>query len=70
MKEFKIRIALSGGPLEEAEGEGWDSGVEKAFADPTNERFEVIYRRLPEDDETGVDPLQAVYCGRRRVQTA
>lgn len=70
MNKFKSRIALSGGPVDEAEGEGWEAGVEKTFPDPTNERFEVIYRRLPPDAETGEDPMQAVYCGRNRKAPA
>jgi hypothetical protein len=62
-------IALSGGPLESADAEGWAAGEVKVFADPANGKLEVGYRRLPPDELTDEDPMQAVYIGRRRVGT-
>lgn len=60
-------IKLSGGTLDEADPTGWNHNEEKAFPDPHNLRtIELGYRRLPPDEFTGVDPMQAVYIGRRK----
>jgi hypothetical protein len=67
---FKQRISLSGGPIDEAEGEGWPPGEERAFPCPANPVIELGYRRIPPDEMTDEDPRQAVYVGRRRIGEA